>query len=193
MFRGGNLHHVIWLNPQRTEFRSVLICTSLPPFSMAHRRAECFLGSPEDWEAGVSQRPGSPKMGLESRIPSGNIVKGLGPAVDWKPLSPLCHLWTVGLFCGSWIFRAGSWLQLYFVCLFCLLLLETVASTPYFHALCGDGVLHLCLEKHNDFHPLLHAAPTTLWCQHSRISVTVWSFQYSFCGFHSSSHSGFSL
>lgn len=157
-----------------------LICTSLPPFSTAHRRAVCFLGSPEDWAAGGSRKPGSPRMGLETQRPSGKVVTAVGPAVDWKPLSPLCHLWAAGLFsCGSCFFRTGCWLQLYFVC-FYFLFIKTIASTSYFPALCGDGALNLCLEKHNDFHPLLHAGPTTLWCQHSVI----------FCLFdHSSFHS----
>lgn len=45
---------------------------------------------------------------------------------------------------------------------FSFLFFLKVACTSFFHSLCGDGILNLYLESHNDFYPVLHAVPATL-------------------------------
>lgn len=170
-----------------------MACLCLPS-SSAHRRAVCFLVCSEDWEACVPSKTESPWVGL------GNLQAS--QAKWWKLWDQLlienhfllcatctllgCSLLEVG-FSGL-----GCSVQLYYMCLLHFLFLKTVARTSFFHSLCGDGTLNLCLEKHNDVYPVLHAGPAT-HKSHSVIFCNCLIIQIFILWFCSSSHSGFPL
>lgn len=112
-------------------------------------------------------------------------MQALGPAVAWKLLSFLCHLWTVWTASrfsgGGWCFRAGCGCSCILLAIFFFLFLKTVAWASFCHLFALWGWSTKSMLREIVIFALLYrlvrqlSAVSVLWFQIIQMFV-LWSF-----------------